>query len=38
MTHMKTLSGETALNMVQVFVFFGTFTNFVPDFSGDVFG
>lgn len=25
-------------NMVQVFVFFGTFTDFVPDFSGDVFG
>lgn len=38
MTHIKTLSGETALNMVQVFVFFGIFTDFVPDFSDDVFG
>lgn len=38
LTHIKTLSGETALNTVQVFVFFGAFTDFVPDISDDVCG
>lgn len=38
LTHIKSLSGETALNTVQVFVFFGVLTDFVPDISDDVFG
>lgn len=38
MTHIKSPSGETALNMVQVFAFVCAFTDFVPYFSDDVFG
>lgn len=38
LTHIKSLLGETALNTVQVFVFFCALTDFVPDITDDVFG